>query len=226
MDQSQLRLTPGKTLSLVGGDIEIVGGTDRCCRGYVRIRAGALTIAGSALDADNTADQTGTGGIDVMADTLAFTDSRISASAGGTGPGGTVAIKADTMAVRNSSTAGVPERRGIDSDTRSSGNAGAVNIRAGSLTVAGSGAGITSDAQSGSTGKAGSVTINADTITLSQGGGTAVDAWAGSNARTVNIQPAACPSSVTASPCRHPAARFRPPSQAMRSRAQAAPGAT
>ena len=188
VDQSRLQLTPGKTFSLVGGDIEIVGGTIAVAGGYVRIRAGALTIAGSALDADNTADQTGTGGIDVMADTLAFTDSRISASAGGTGPGGTVAIKADTMAVRNSSTAGVPERRGIHSDTRSSGNAGAVNIRAGSLTVAGSGAGITSDAQSGSTGKAGSVTIDADTITLSQGGGIRSDTWAGSNAGTVNIQ--------------------------------------
>ena len=102
--------------------------------GSVRIRAGALTVANSAIDADNTGDRTAIGGIDLMAGTLAFTDSRISTSAQSDGPGGTVAIKADTMTVLNTTAAGVPARRGIHSDTQSAGSAGAVNIQAGSLT--------------------------------------------------------------------------------------------
>ena len=117
-----------------------------------------------------------------MASTLAFTDSRISTSAQSDGPGGTVAIKADTMTVRNTTRAGVPDRRGIHSDTQSSGNAGSVNIQAGSLTVSGIGAGIKSDALAGSTGEAGSVAINARTLELYSGadiGSDTFSSWSG-----------------------------------------------
>jgi filamentous hemagglutinin family protein len=188
VDQSRLQLSPGKTFSLVGGDMDIFDGVIAVAGGSVRIHAGTLTVANSVIDADNIDDWRGVGGIDLTAGNLAFTDSRISASAGGTGPGGTIAIKADTMTVLNSGAAGVPDRHGIHSDTRSAGDAGAVNIQAGSLTVSGSGAGITSDALAGSTGKAGSVAINSGTLTLSQGGGIRSDTWAGSSGGTVNIQ--------------------------------------
>jgi filamentous hemagglutinin family protein len=156
--------------------------------GTVRIRAGTLTAANSAIDADNTGGWAGSGGIDLMASHLALGDSRISADTRSAAPGGAVTIKAGTMMVRNLDTTGVLDRRGIHSDTRSSGSAGAVNIQARSLTISGNGASITSDAQIGSTGAAGSVSIDAGTLTLSQGGGIRSDTWAGSDAGTVNVQ--------------------------------------
>ena len=157
--------------------------------GSVRIRAGVLTVANSTIEADNTGDWAEIGRIDLMASNLAFDDSRISASAGGAGPGGTVAIKADnTMTVRNSRAAGVPDRRGIHSDTRSSGDAGAVNIQAESLMLSGSGAVIKSDALAGSTGKAGSVAISAGTLELYSGGNIGSDTFSRGPAGLVAVQ--------------------------------------
>jgi filamentous hemagglutinin family protein len=240
VDQSQLKLQPGKTLSLVGGDIDLAGGTIAVAGGspvgslnagavfnavsvassgearvsggtvdaprlgsirianqrittsgngggLVRIRAGALTVANSALNADNTGDWPEIGVIDLMAGDLALTDSRISTEAQSVGRGGIVAISADTMTVRNSGPARVPDRRGIHSDTQSQGNAGMVIIRAGSMMLSGSGAVIKSDALAG-TGKAGTVAIDAGTLELHSGGYIGSDTFSSGPAGVVTVQ--------------------------------------
>src|SRR4051794_17774068 len=43
LDRSQVQLTPAKTFSLIGGDMDISGGTITVADGNVRIRAGVLT---------------------------------------------------------------------------------------------------------------------------------------------------------------------------------------
>src|SRR3954451_6968411 len=91
------------------------------------------------------------------------------------------------MTVSNTGAAGGLDRRGIHSDTWSSGDAGAVNIQAGSLTVSG-GASIKSDAQDGSAGKAGRVAINAGTLELRSGGIIGSDTFSAGQGGLVTVQ--------------------------------------
>ncbi|MFH0726597.1 MAG: filamentous hemagglutinin N-terminal domain-containing protein [Pseudomonadota bacterium] len=163
--------------------------------GKLRIGAGNSTLTDATLVSDNTGATVATGGIDIaVAGTLEVNAARIQsdafipsdANSDSSGKAGRVTIwGADLIEVLNG---GV-----ISSDTYASGDAGGVEIEAGSLRIDRQGAskftGISSDANSGSSGKAGTVTIRVtDLIEVLNGGVISSDTYASGDAGGVEIE--------------------------------------
>lgn len=156
--------------------------------GLVRLKAtGDLKLFNSIVTS-NTNGQAAGGIIEIAGLNVRLEDSRIQSDTIGfaLGAAGSVAVKAETLLVRNgmvtssSNSAGaggdvVLEARtitldtsaGVRSDASDRGDAGQVTIKAGTVTLLES-ASITSRAEGG-TGKAGTVSIDADSITLVDG---------------------------------------------------------
>ncbi len=156
--------------------------------GLVRLKAtGDLRLTNSIVTS-NTNGQADGGIVEIAGRDVRFEDSRVQSDTIGLAEGaaGRVAVKADTLLVRNGlissssnslGTGGdvVLEARtitldtsaGIRSDASDQGDAGQVTVKAGAVSVL-EGASITSRAQGG-TGNAGTVSIDADSLTVVDG---------------------------------------------------------
>jgi filamentous hemagglutinin family protein len=175
VDQSQLYLQPGKTLSLVGGDIDIVGGS----YGFMAVERGTINLAavasaGQVRVLDSAVDAARQGAIRVADQAL------INVSGNG---GGTIRIRGGTLEVQNSlvfadnngdrdSTMGLDLQAGtieitnsrVTADVLGSGRGGAANVNAGHLVIRNGGQ------ISGSTfasGDAGTVAVKAGRLLVS-----------------------------------------------------------
>src|SRR4051812_24386447 len=144
VDQSQLQLQTGKTLSLVGSDIDVTGGPS----GRISVQNGtvhlaSLDSAGQIKISDATVQAASQGTIHLT------NQARIDTSGDGMGivriRGGTLLMEDSIIAANNigeqSSTAGIDVQAGflemhnssITSETRGSGRGGAIAIQAGTL---------------------------------------------------------------------------------------------
>jgi filamentous hemagglutinin family protein len=200
----EIPVTPGNGAALTTatlGPINITGGAvldasnplSLGSGGNIFIRAGALTIDASELNADN--DGTGPGGKMVLGgeSQLTLSDGAYvhsfaqSSGSGGTiallsGPAGAISLNNGTVetAALGSGNAGTVSLSGgslslanravIASDTVGSGNSGAVSVTvAGSMSIQNAFTGITSGTEAGSSGNAGPVAISAGTLSFVSG---------------------------------------------------------
>jgi large exoprotein involved in heme utilization and adhesion len=173
VDQSQLQLKPGKTFSLVGGDLDLVDGAHlAAASGTINLAAAAS--AGQVRVLDSTVDAARQGAIRVADQAL------IDVSGNG---GGTIRIRGGTLEVQNSSvyadntgerdsTTGLDLQAGsieiansaVTADVLGSGQGGAARVNAGHLVIRNGGY------VRGSTfaiGNAGQVTVDADRLLVS-----------------------------------------------------------
>jgi len=99
--------------------------------GSVLIKADAITVANTASISSSTIGSGAAGEVRIATGTLVVDDGNVSSSTlGGSGRGGLVAIEADSVVLRNPN-----GRSGIASFTSGDGDAGAVQIKAGSLSL-------------------------------------------------------------------------------------------
>jgi filamentous hemagglutinin family protein len=135
--------------------------------GRVQIKADAVTVANAGSISSSTNGSGAAGEVRIEAGTLVVDNGSVSSTTlGGSGRGGLVAIEANSIILRNPD-----ERSGIASFTSGDGDAGAVQIKAGSLSLS-SGRIFSTSVGSGAAGE----------ISIDVGEFTATDSFIGSDA--------------------------------------------
>jgi len=148
---SRLEVHEGATLAIVGGNIDMVGGSLQAPSGKIVIRGGQLTMAQSSLRVTNRSDQDG-GGVDVEADSaITLIDTEILSDTLGTGKGGNIVLQAETLTLDANTF--------IRSDTFGAGQGGAIELAVETLTLTGD-TEIRSNSQSSAAGDAGAIMIH------------------------------------------------------------------
>src|SRR3954470_16478322 len=192
VDQSELRLNAGKALSLVGGDIDISGGSP----GSISTTAGTVTLtsltgAGQSRVSDGAVDAARQGTIRLS------NQAAIDVSGNG---GGTIRLRGGVLVAENSArlaanSTGERDHTGIidvqaptmrldnsvvEADAHSSGRGGTIMIAAGDLQVRNGGQ---ISANTFGTGDAGTVSVTADRLFISHDGAPADTGITSRNAR-------------------------------------------
>jgi len=174
LDETTIRAevngAPGDRLGLIRlkatGDLQLFNSiitsntNDRADGGVIELFGRDVRLEDSRLQSDTLGRGIGNAGsVAVKAETLLIRNGFVTSSSNSLGSGGDVLLSAGTITLDTSAS--------VRSDAMDAGNAGQVTIKAGSLTVL-EGSAITSRAQTG-TGKAGAVIIDAETITMVDG---------------------------------------------------------
>jgi filamentous hemagglutinin family protein len=178
VNQSQLQIKPGKAFSLVGGDIDIAGGSSPT----ISARSGTVTLtsiagAGQSWISDGAVNAARQGAIRLS------NNARIETSGEGSGTvrirGGTLTLEQSTVVANNTgernSSGGIDlqsasltiDNSRVSSEAQGSGRGGNVTVQAGAILVR-NGAAI--QTRTVGTGDGGAVAISARSIHLSNGG--------------------------------------------------------
>ncbi|WP_430233399.1 filamentous hemagglutinin N-terminal domain-containing protein, partial [Nitrosomonas communis] len=180
IEQSRLGVEAGKTLSLVGGDIKMVGGTLSAPSGRINMSSatskGEVTSDTSHLATESfnkfgkiditqeaKVEVSGGGGESIFIRGGIFTlsaDSGINTSTASTDPASNISIIiTDSVSISDGSK--------VESTTKGQGDAGDLSITAGTLEI---GNGAVINASTSSTGKGGDLSVEADHVLLSGNG--------------------------------------------------------
>jgi filamentous hemagglutinin family protein len=208
---SKLEFAPQSTVSLSGGEVLVQGGDINTAKvvvpdGELRIYAagntpgempltGDFEAGGGRFDAIQATIKTsgdGGGELRIGAGEATVANSTLAANNFGA-PSATNSGHAGTVKMRVAGLLEVVNGGIISSDTYGSGNAGSVEIEAGSLRIDGQGSNsftcISSDANPGSSGMAGSVTITSENLLeILNGGIISSDTYASGNAGSVELK--------------------------------------
>ncbi len=190
-DQSTLAVPDGQSFSVVGGDITMNGATIRAPGG--RVNLVSVKSAGElALDVTDFTALPNTGAFSALGQITVQNAGAVQSTVDASGDGGgQVVIRGGTLVVQNSviaaNTLGESAGKGIDinvtgdlivsggaiaTDTSGSGNGGALNVTAGSITLNAAGnsvSGILSDTEAGASGNGGTVSITTPTLDILNG---------------------------------------------------------
>jgi len=204
---ANLQVSPGQNISLVGGQINLNGGSLKAEKGRIELAAisdGSWSIFGNnqigtnllgdiQLSEKATVDVSGTSGgeIEIQARNLRLTDaSQIKANTLGTEPGGNITVNTSESVEVIGRVEGVPSALQARVEAGATGNGGNININTRSLRVEG-GARIAASSLTDAPANAGNLTIKATDAVEVIGAGNIT------NEPQVSVQPSALSTQTT-----------------------------
>jgi filamentous hemagglutinin family protein len=193
VEQSRLQMTSGKTLSLIGGDVEVVGTNIKAESSTVNLAAvtgpGQVTVADSALEAVSqgtvrldrvTLDTSGTGGgtVRIRGGTLVADQSTVLAdNTGERDAAGGIDVQVVGTADLNASS--------LTTNAFDAGRGGALKVKAGELSIRN---GVLLASNTYGPGHAGTVTVTGRDIEVRNGGEIGSNTFARGNGGAVKVQ--------------------------------------